>query len=95
MGFVTNLLNPKIAVLYPSLLLQFIDPAHGSVLGQLVALGMTQIAISLAINASIVLMAGSIAGFLAQRPAWITVQRWLMGTVPAALAVRVATEPRR
>src|SRR5438105_14404285 len=33
MGFVTNLLNPKIAMLYLALLPQFIDPA-GSVLSQ-------------------------------------------------------------
>ena len=50
MGFVTNLLNPKIAVLYLSLLPQFIDPAGGSVLGQSLALGVVQIMLSIAVN---------------------------------------------
>jgi threonine/homoserine/homoserine lactone efflux protein len=38
MGFVTSLLNPKVAVLYLSLLPQFIDPKIGDVLGQSIAL---------------------------------------------------------
>src|SRR5690606_28208496 len=50
MGFLTNLLNPKIAMLYLSLLPQFIDPADGSVLGQSLALGFTQIAVSVSVN---------------------------------------------
>ena len=43
MGFVTNLLNPKIAMLYLALLPQFIDPAAGSVLQQSLMLGAIQI----------------------------------------------------
>lgn len=95
MGFLTNLLNPKAAVLYLSLLPQFISPERGNVLGQSLALGFTQITVSVSVNAVIAIMAGTIAGFLAGRPMWLTVQRWLMGTVLAGLAVRMATEARR
>lgn len=95
MGFLTNLLNPKIAVMYLSLLPQFIDPAHGSVLAQSLVLGTTQIAISISVNAMIAITAGSVAGFLGRRPAWLRLQRWLMGTVLAGLALRLATEARR
>ena len=94
MGFVTNLLNPKIAMLYLALLPQFIDRT-GSVLGQSLALGSIQIAISVSVNAAIALAAGSIALFLATRPSWMLVQRWLMGTVLAGLALRMAVEAKR
>src|SRR6201996_1049592 len=95
MGFVTNLLNPKIAMLYLALLPQFIDPAAGSVLWQSVVLGSVQIVISVSVNALVSLGAGSIALFLAQRPTWMLVQRYLMGTVLAGLAVRMAFEARK
>ncbi|MGD0434046.1 MAG: LysE family translocator [Acetobacteraceae bacterium] len=95
MGLVTNLLNPKIAMLYLALLPQFIDPREGSVLGQSLILGSVQIIISISVNALIVIMAGSIAGFLKSRPSWMMVQRYLMGTVLAGLAIRMAAENRR
>ena len=46
MGFVTNLLNPKIAVLYVSLLPQFVDPDGGELALQSFVLGATQIVIA-------------------------------------------------
>jgi len=95
MGLFTNLLNPKAAILYLSLLPQFINPDHGSVLTQSLALGFTQIAISVTVNAMIAIMAGTLAAFLAGRPFWLSVQRWLMGTVLAGLAVRMAMDARR
>ena len=95
MGFVTNLLNPKIAMLYLALLPQFIDPAVGSVLTQSLVLGTIQTVISVGINAVIAVTAGSIAMFLGTRPTWLLVQRWLMGTVLAGLAVKLAFEARK
>src|SRR5215468_1394053 len=53
MGFATNLLNPKIAMLYLALLPQFIDPAAGSVLTQSVVLGAIQIVIGVSVNAMV------------------------------------------
>lgn len=95
MGLVTNLLNPKIAMLYLSLLPQFLNPEQGNVLGQSITLGFIQIVISVSVNCLIALTAGSIAGFLAERPLWLLIQRWLMGTVLAGLAVRMALEAKR
>lgn len=92
MGFLTNLLNPKIAIVYLSLLPQFINPAHGSVLGQSLLLGMTQIVISVSINAIVAISAGTIALFLVRRPSFGIIQRWLMGGVLTGLAVKIASE---
>lgn len=95
MGLVTNLLNPKIAILYVSLLPQFVEPTRGQVAAQSLLLGLTQITVALTVNAMIVLSAGALAGFFARRPMWLRVQRWVTGTALAALAVRIAADRSR
>lgn len=95
MGLVTNLLNPKVAMLFLSLLPQFVDPARGSILTQSLVLGTAYIVISVSVNALIAMTAGSIATFLADRPLWLVIQRWVMGTVLAGMALRLATDSRR
>ncbi|WP_343596835.1 LysE family translocator [Acinetobacter sp.] len=95
MGFLTNLLNPKIAIMYLSLLPQFIHPQQGSVLLQSIELGIIQIIVSVSVNALIVLSAGSIALFLQKKPFWANIQRWFMGTVLAGLAIRILLEHKR
>lgn len=95
MGFITNLANPKIAIMYLSLLPQFISPGHRSILSQSLVLGFTQASISVAVNALIVLMAGEVSRFLTGRPLWQRFQRWLMATVLAGMAVKIAFEARK
>ncbi|XAH23082.1 LysE family translocator [Xylophilus sp. GW821-FHT01B05] len=95
MGFLTNVLNPKVAVFYLSFFPQFLHPERGDVLQQSLALGLVQITISGTVNALLVLGAASIGGFLNGRPSWLRVQRWLMGGVLAALALRLLWTDRR
>jgi threonine/homoserine/homoserine lactone efflux protein len=92
MGLITNLLNPKTAVMYLTLIPQFIDSTGGSVATQGFILGGIQVTVSLIVNAALVLAAGSIAGFIAQRPAWARAQRRVAGTLLGVVAVLLAKE---
>jgi threonine/homoserine/homoserine lactone efflux protein len=90
MGLLTNLLNPKAAIMYLALIPQFIDPARGPVLAQGFLLGAIQIAVSATVNACIILAASAIAVFFTARPAWLRGQRLVTGAVLAAFAIRLA-----
>jgi threonine/homoserine/homoserine lactone efflux protein len=95
MGFVTNVLNPKIAVFYLSIFPQFVSPEHGSVFVQSVELGLTQIAVSFTVNLCIALSAAQLATWFVKNPRWLAIQRYVMGFVLAGLAVKLAAEQRR
>ena len=95
MGFLTNLLNPKVAMFYLSFFPQFLDPERGSVLVQSLQLGAVQITVSGGVNTLLVMGAGAISAFLSRSRGWLRAQRWVMGAVLGALALRIALMEKR
>lgn len=95
MGFLTNALNPKVAVFYVSFFPQFTDPAYGSLLVQNLQLGLTQLTVATLGDLLIVLLAARVARWFQARPTFIRAQKWIMASILAGLAVRMAVDKGR
>ncbi|MGU3293003.1 LysE family translocator [Williamsia sp. M5A3_1d] len=92
MGLVTNLLNPKAAIMYLTLIPQFIDPNRGHHFAQGITLGALQITVSMVVNASLIVGAATVAGFLTRSPSWATWQRRVTGTLLGGVTIALAKE---
>jgi threonine/homoserine/homoserine lactone efflux protein len=93
-SFIASTVNPKVAVFYLSLFPQFVDPAAGPVLLQSLALGLVHIGVSTVIDGLLVTVAGLLALWFAQHPAWLRLQRWVLGSAFGVLALWLLLTPR-
>jgi threonine/homoserine/homoserine lactone efflux protein len=92
MGATTSVLNPKLALLFLSLLPQFIDYREGSVLGQSLLLGSLLILAFATANGLVAIGSSRMARFLHGRPMLLLAQRWVMGIMLGGLGAHMLVE---
>lgn len=91
-AFLSDVLNPKVAMFFLALLPQFIDPQSSNRTAQLLLLGVTLNVIALTINFMIVLFATKITTTLRDSDTINALLHKLMGVLFVGLGLKLATE---
>jgi RhtB (resistance to homoserine/threonine) family protein len=93
-GFISDVLNPKVAIFFISLLPQFIQADNNNTFTQLIILGITVNIIALLINFVLVWFSHSVSSSLRQSNRVSKVLNNVMGTIFISLGLKLATEQR-
>ena len=89
-GMVVNLLNPKTALFFFAFLPQFVNPAAGSVSGQILLLGVGFVGLALLSDGAYAMLAGSLRPLLRGSQQLVRRQRYFAGTMYIALGLTAA-----
>ncbi len=94
-GLLTNLLNPKMAIFVLALFPQFVSPQAGSVAAQIMILATVLNFVGFFINGAVIIAASRASTFLANSGKATKFAQYILGTVFAGLAARLAFDTQR
>ncbi len=93
-GLTTELLNPKAAMFYLSVLPQFVDLNAGHVIVQLLLLGGTFVLFAACSLTMVVMSSTRVRSLFVRHPKYRSISRWATGCVFIGFGVRLALERR-
>ena len=93
-GIVVNVLNPKTALFFLAFLPQFVDPEQGATGVQIAVLGLVFVAIAVVSDSIWALAAGTASEHLRGNRSFLSVQRYVSGSVFVGLGALTAAAKR-
>jgi threonine/homoserine/homoserine lactone efflux protein len=94
-GFITNVLNPKVALFFLAFLPQFINIHKGYTSLQILFLGTWFDVVGTLVNVVVAVLFGKIGAWLSKSPAFIQWQERITGTILIALGIKVALSSKK
>ncbi len=89
-GFVVNLLNPKTALFFFAFLPQFVSKGQGSVVLQVIILGLIFVSMAIVSDSMYALVAGTAGEWLSGNVWMARAQKYLAGTIYLSLGITTA-----
>jgi len=93
-GIIMNVTNPKVSIFFLAFLPQFTDPVRGSLVIQMILLGLLFIFATILIFGGISLLAGALGQWLGKSPRAQIIMNRIAGTIYTTLALRLALASR-
>lgn len=94
-GFITNVLNPKVALFFLAFLPQFINIHEGSTSLQILFLGSWFDVVGTLVNILVALLFGKIGAWLSRSPGFIQWQERITGMILIGLGIKLALSSKK